>query len=399
MKTHHPGLTDGLQPLWGPGQTGRTRAFLVIPSVDDPRLVVPTGRGRAAATVLHALRDGSTARARARSWAIRGAALLGARATALPDPALLAAVAGHLGFAGSPDDLVYGVHLGPRRANRKPVLAVAAPDGELLAIAKWGMNPLTDRLVAHEGEALQQLTSLPATSGVRIPSLIGSGALDGHPYVVQSPVPTSGAGRWSLERATAAQVAVATSGGHGDAQDYLDRFARAWRRRGAAAADDREPAPSFAALARTWLDRVGQMALAHGRWHGDWRRTNMALTPAGCAVWDWERFDSGVPLGYDALHLYLTGRAGAVRDLDGLAAHLFEQAPRLLRPFGVDDRDGAELVTSGYLLELAGRYLDDRQSTAGAPLGDVGGWLLPHLRTVLGAGSSDSDTAREVTDP
>lgn len=399
MRTHHPGLADGLQPLWGSGQTGRTRAFLVLPSVDDPRLVVPAGRGRAAATVLHTLRDGSTARARARSWAIRGAALLGARTTALPDPPLLAAVAGHLSFAGSPDDLVYGVHLGPRRANRKPVLAVAAPDGALLAIAKWGMNPLTDRLVAHEGKALEQLASLPETSGVRIPSLIGVGDLDGHPYVVQSPVPTTGAGRWSLERTTEAQVAVATSGGRTDGRDYLDRFAEAWRVRDAPATEDRGPVRSFAALASTWLDRVGQSGLSHGRWHGDWRRTNMALTPGGCAVWDWERYDSGVPLGYDALHLYLTSRAGAVRDLDGLAAHLFEHAPRLLRPFGVDDRNEAELVASGYLLELAGRYLDDRQSTAGAPLGDVGRWLLPHLRTVLGEASSTTDKAREVTDP
>ena len=61
METHQPGLTDGLAPLWEPGPVGPTRSFLVLPPADDPRLVLPAGRGRAAATVLHALRDSRNA--------------------------------------------------------------------------------------------------------------------------------------------------------------------------------------------------------------------------------------------------------------------------------------------------------------------------------------------------
>ena len=54
-------------------------------------------------------------------------------------------------------ELVVGVHLGPPRANRKPVLAVADRHGTLLAFAKCGVDPLTDRLVAHEAAALRHL--------------------------------------------------------------------------------------------------------------------------------------------------------------------------------------------------------------------------------------------------
>ena len=229
METHHPGLTDGLAPLWGPGSVGPTRSFLVLPSAADPRLVLPAGGGRAAAAVLHALRDESTPKARVRSWVLRGVSLLHLRTTELPDPPLLAAVTGHLAPGTAGADLVYGVHLGPRRANRKPVMAVAGPDGALFGIVKWGMNPLTDRLVVHEATALQELASLPAHCGVQVPRLLGHGDFAGHPYVVQSPVPTTGVGPWSLDRAVEAQVAVARSGGQGDTEAYLTRFGAAWQ--------------------------------------------------------------------------------------------------------------------------------------------------------------------------
>jgi hypothetical protein len=135
----------------------------------------------------------------------------------------------------------------------------------------------------------------------------------------------------------------------------------------------------FAELARRWAVDAASAGLRWGSWHGDWRRTNMDAGPSGCSVWDWERFDTGVLAGYDALHLFLTDRAPVTR-LDTLPAAVHEQAPRLLQPFG-QPTQAAGLVATGYLLELAGRYLDDQQSAAGARLGAVEEWLLPHLRT------------------
>ena len=111
----------------------------------------------------------------------------------------------------------------------------------------------------------------------------------------------------------------------------------------------------------------------------------MSSSPRGCSVWDWERFTRGVPLGYDALHLFLTTRQSSVRDLSSLPDDVRENAPRLLRPFGITRRDDSDLVTTGYLLELAGRYLDDDQEQAGARLGAVSEWLLPHVRDAVSA--------------
>ena len=140
---------------------------------------------------------------------------------------------------------------------------------------------------------------------------------------------------------------------------------------------------AFAGLAQTWVEQAKTTPMTWGSWHGDWRRTNMAVGASGCSVWDWERFATGVPVGYDALHLFLMSRSSSVHDLTSLPADLFDNAERLLRPFGVSGRAESELTAAGYLLELAGRYLDDNQSRTGARLGSVGDWLLPFLSTKL----------------
>ena len=116
-----------------------------------------------------------------------------------------------------------------------------------------------------------------------------------------------------------------------------------------------------------------------GAWHGDWRRTNMAVGDQGVAVWDWERFAVGVPLGFDAIHLALTSRASSGRSITTLASMLFTEAHSLLRPFCAVDPAHADFVVSSYLAEFATRSLEDGQSRSGAPLGDVQRWLLPEL--------------------
>ena len=51
--------------------------------------------------------------------------------------------------------------------------------------------------------------------------------------------------------------------------------------------------------------RPARRRLAFGAWHGDWTPWNMASTAGGLLVWDWERFATGVPVGFDALHYWL----------------------------------------------------------------------------------------------
>lgn len=353
------------------------RPFLMLPSPDHPRLVVPTGPRRAAGVIVGALRDGSSTRSRAKNLAVRAALATGARRTQLPDPELLAIVMKHLPH----DDYVYGVHLGPPRANRKPVLALATTSGELVAFVKCGLNPLTDRLVRTETSALPAVANLPSLSA---PRLLGHGEHRAHPYLVQSPVPTHRRRlRVDAASAVAAQVEVASIGLGTIEGAALGAVADRWEERIATTAAADQVVSTFAELAYRWVSLAGKRSLQWGSWHGDWRRTNMAVTASGCSVWDWERFATGVPVGYDALHLFLTSRAPSVHDLTSLPGDVFDNAERLLRPFDVANRADAELTTLGYLLELAGRYLDDNQSLAGARLGAVQEWLLPCLSTKL----------------
>jgi hypothetical protein len=311
------------------------------------------------------------------------AALLNARTHSLPDPALFEVVAKSLG--GTPGDFSIGVHLGPPRANRKPVLAVTDRHGLLIAFAKYGVDALTDQLVSREAEALAEVGSLkkhgrlPST---QVPQLVASGVHAGHQYAVQTPVPTAPRTR-DRGAIVTSQMEVARLAA--DALDGASAIATVRRRWMARTEVSDDPiVTAFAQLTSQWCDEADDGALSWGSWHGDWRVTNMSVTPAGCSLWDWERFGEGVPMGYDALHLFLTSRQGSVSDLAALPHDVRENAARLLRPFAVTDRRAVDLTVTGYLLELAGRYLDDDQAGAGARLGAVGQWLFPHLEQSMG---------------
>lgn len=376
--------TGALSQLWdadvlrgGDSPTSSPTRFILLPSAEHPRLVVPTRPHRAAGVILNALRDKSSLSARARTLAARAALASGVHAIHLPDPEILAVAIEQLPDA----EYVYGVHLGPPRANRKPVLVLATVHGDLVAFVKWGIDALTDRLVRNEAAALHVVADL---TSVRVPRLLAGGEHRSHPYVIQSPVPTTGPRVGDSAAIVAAQVEVASMGlGSMDGEAALDAVARQWRQRVAAGSEAQQDVAAFAALAKIWVERANDSSLQWGSWHGDWRRTNMAVTASVCSVWDWERFATGIPLGYDALHLYLMSHAASVRNLHSLPSDLFDNAARLLRPFGVRERSVAELTAAGYLLELAGRYLDDNQSLAGARLGSVQDWLLPSLTSRL----------------
>jgi hypothetical protein len=100
-------------------------------------------------------------------------------------------------------------------------------------------------------------------------------------------------------------------------------------------------------------------------------------------VWDWERFASGVPVGFDALHHWLQVEVSmAHRNARAAAARCVDEAAQLLAPFGIEARV-ARLTAVLYLADLATRYLADRQAEAGAPLGAPGVWLIPAVGEVI----------------
>jgi hypothetical protein len=145
-----------------------------------------------------------------------------------------------------------------------------------------------------------------------------------------------------------------------------------------AALGDRPEGVALAAAAELIAGHAGRTWLRYGAWHGDWAPWNMANLADALLVWDWERFARGVPLGFDAVHHELQRRVQSSDDAAGAVEATVRRAGDLLAPFGVAD-DARELTALLYLVDLAARYLTDRQAEAGARLGVLGTWLLPVL--------------------
>jgi hypothetical protein len=270
------------------------------------------------------------------------------------------------------------MYLGPPRANRKPVLQLLAPTGDPAGYAKIGINPLTRDLIRTEHAALTRLNKAGLTE-ITVPPVLHHGQWRGHEVLVLGTLPV-----WlrrtppDVGQLAAAMSEVALVGGLCSGQlaasDYLKQLTA--RLTGA------DHSPERTALLQalsTLTAREGETALTYGAWHGDWSPWNMASTRDGLLVWDWERFASGVPLGFDALHYWLqTEVRPGRREPRVVAAECPARAAQLIGPLGGKAAQ-ARLTATLYMAELATRYLVDRQDEAGARLGATGTWLIPAI--------------------
>jgi hypothetical protein len=145
-----------------------------------------------------------------------------------------------------------------------------------------------------------------------------------------------------------------------------------------AAVADRSEGAALARAATDLVERAGATDLRYGAWHGDWAPWNMASLIDTVLVWDWERFTPGVPAGFDAVHYELQKRIQTTADAGEAVTATVRRAPELLKPFDVAPA-AQRLTALLYLVDLATRYLADRQAEAGARLGVLGTWLLPVL--------------------
>jgi hypothetical protein len=357
--------------------------FLLVPNETRPVLLVPRRPRRATAA---ALRHYKASAVGGRRLAFRG--LAAAAQLGLGDVLPHRITVGPTGDGPEADvvaylrkvldqDLVVSLRVGPPRANRKPVLELLSPSGEMLGFAKVGISSLTRELVRVEAAALGVLRAAGLTR-LEVPRLLHHGQWREHEVLVQTPL--SGSGR-TVSRAmlTSAMVEVATTAGVTTQVVGRSRYWRTLRSRLEGCAD-REPAAALLQVMDDLQATADVTSLAFGSWHGDWTPWNMASSGDQVLAWDWERFESGVPIGYDALHHQLQGaveRNGAGGAQSAAEAALFT-APMTLGPLGV--RPGfAVFVAALYLIEIATRYTCDGAAEAGARLGDVSTWLLPPL--------------------
>jgi hypothetical protein len=285
--------------------------------------------------------------------------------------------------------LSVSIHIGPARANRKPVLQLLSPAGDTVGFGKLGVGPLTRDLVRAETEALGRLGQL-AHPGVSVPRVLHSGRWRGHEVLVQTALPIWEArATLTTKRLAVAMREIALCAGVHVGRLAEDVYWKDARQRletlcltGDGLRDDGsnpvEEARTLTSAADQLVADAGDTELTFGSWHGDWTPWNMATTSASLLVWDWERFTSGVPVGFDAVHFDFQRLLVRGMQPDQAVDITLGRAHRLLAPFGIEPAT-ANLTALLYLINLATRYLEDRQAEAGARLGVLGRWLLPIL--------------------
>ncbi|MFC7326714.1 aminoglycoside phosphotransferase [Marinactinospora rubrisoli] len=362
-----------------PGPDGReVREYLPVPSARRPRVILPVANRYAAARGVAAFAQRHSFRQRLRATLLTTAFASGAAPLLLRDRLRVAAgPAIEYALAAALDrEVVIAIHLGPPRANRKPVLLLLTPGGRTIGFAKVGVNELTSRLVAAETAALRRLADARLRD-ITVPRLVYAGEWNGRPLLVQEALPvghqTDRPTRRQLLRCVTQIAALEPIRENRlSTSRYLDEL-----RRRVAALAGRPEAPPLRAV----LDELPDLLLPFGAWHGDLTRWNVASTPRRAFVWDWERLAFDVPVGMDALHYELTEcvrtgvQAGVHRWLDSGSRLLRDP---LLHAAGLRP-DSVSTVMALYLVDLATRYLQDRQAEAGGRLAAVGEWALPAL--------------------
>lgn len=378
-RAHAPGAPRSR--AWHPESPGVSK-FALVPGLRRPPLLVPAEQHVAAA----ALRHYSGQRSRAARLTtkmislllasgfgdavLRGQVRVDASARADTIEAYLADVMAR--------DILVSMYLGPARANRKPVLQLLTPDAIPLAFVKIGINPLTAQLVRAERAALDGLREADL-GGITVPRVLHHDQWQGLDVLVLSVVPA-----WLPPRPLRAARLVAAMDTvarvHGLRSEPLlgGAYLRQLQDR-IALADKGAEQDALRGALDVLAARAGGTILTYGAWHGDWAPWNMASNDRGLLLWDWERFTTGVPLGFDALHYRLQTELGpGHREPLAAAAASLQSAARLLAPFGIGTEQ-ARLTGILYLADLATRYLVDRQASAGAQHGAPGTWLIPAL--------------------
>ncbi|MBM9458559.1 hypothetical protein JK386_01445 [Nocardioides sp. zg-536] len=375
------GLMDVAAELWPgsqvvPAQTAADdrpvhARFAVLRRNGAPHMLVPAEPSRAAAESIRRISAASSLREQATRSAV--SALVRRAPVLLREQVEVRGGAGglvdHLGeLLGT--QVSVSVSVGSARVNRKPVLQVFDAQGRSLAFAKIGWSAHTNADVAAEGQALRTLSGHDFRHLAHPAVLAQSSWLDHLVLVIEPlrPRPLVGAGhRWSPPLEAMEELAwlgAAGPGASGVEEGPLDR-APWWRRQWVQVG--RLPDPVFRARMGRVLSRIeaahGGRNVVCGAWHGDWTPWNMAAGRGGrVLVWDWERFETGVPVGLEPLHYALSAaHPGGPPSSAGLLRTLEWAAEADMR--GASDPHLRELL---YLVAVLVRYL----SLTGVPGGE-----------------------------
>ncbi len=359
------------------------RDAYLFPSERHPRLLVPadlpgsstmlqrlgTGRSSVARPVVRGLLERSV---KSRAFPLVGWPMLRVAGTDPDADSIERHLARQLGTP-----VRVGVLLGTRRVNQKPVLQVFDLAGRLLGYAKVGHNDLTADLVQREAVALAAIGA-QSPRWFRVPRLLHHGQWSGLEVLVTSPL-LAGPGRGGVPAAarTNAMLELAGLAGFHTAPLAQTGF---WRRlRESAARLSGEPDGARLLEVTDAIERThGEDLVRLGGWHGDWSRWNMNLRDGVVQIWDWERYDAEVPVGFDGLHLAAHAIRSGRGDLVRQEAEFLSRVGGSLRELGVRT-DEHDLTLRLYLCTIAARYVDAMTHSATPALQRRTTWVLSLL--------------------
>lgn len=375
-------IDDVVRALWPYSDAGAPgEPYVMVPSGQNPAALVPRRPRRAAASAIRNHKSSAGRRDQVKFGILAAAARLGA-ADLLPSRRTLRegtgpdeSIAAYLRHVLD-REVVVSLYASAPRANRKPVLQLLSGDGRGFGFAKVGLSSLASNLVRAETRALEQL-GLADFDGLVVPRVLHQGEWRGHPVLVQQTV-GDGSGSGAASDVQRPMSELARKFGSQTHPVAGSPYVVALRSRLTSLPESPSAhvlQKSLAALTLTGRDDAVEL----GAWHGDWTPWNMTMKSGRALVWDWERFELGVPVGFDAIHYRL--QQSIVRErrpARDAAAQVVDLAGALLARWGLS-ADRARIVALLYLIEIGYRYEFDGQAAAGAALGDLSRWLLPVL--------------------
>jgi len=366
----------------GPSRSTDDIELLVLPNAQSPRILVPAGNPVAASRAM--LRFSAALSAPDTVKRLGVSALLRGRAYApFQDRVTVEERAGSLrsylgDVFGEPVDLSLG--LGTARANRKPVLQAFDARGRSLAFVKIGVNPVTDELVQAEAAGLRRLGEAELPQLFEVPRLLHLGRWEGSSVVAMTSLQTSFRQRPSRQYAVPVEAMTLLHGAFAESPRPL-RELPVWQsmRETQAALRSALPRERLGEALDVLRETDAERPVPVEAWHGDWPPWNMTRRRGRLQLWDWERFETGVPLGLDRCHYAVN--AVCRRDGVGLASVM-----RGLELAGIGNDRSSEnhAVGATYLAAITCRYLAGAEAEAGERIADRSLVMLDALRGWLG---------------
>jgi hypothetical protein len=291
--------------------------------------------------------------------------LLRARAgAAFPDRIIVTERAGSLrGYLGDVfgEPVDFSLGLGTARANRKPVLQVFDARGRSFAFVKIGGTAVTEALVRAEAASLQRLAEAELPRELEVPRLLHLGIWEGASVVAMTALVTSFLQRPHRQFDVPLDEMRRFHAVFGEGSRPLTE-SPLWHKM--VMVQESLASSRIRERLREALEHLSRAAedrpLPLGASHGDWTPWNMGRRQGRLQLWDWERFETGVPLGLDRCHYGVN----AVTRRDGLDIDTVLQGLELA---GVtaDARAEDHLAAAVYLAAITCRYLVGAESDLG----------------------------------